>query len=146
MGLLPDTQNCGLCMHREYRERFPRHRLQTKPLVSDPDMHHGTCVTHVPWCKSGSLNRGGWENAPGLPGACATCNITHLARGLLQSLAVSDRKQHVHGLTSDTTWIFRSVSCYRFILSEIMYTSNEFWSRVCNDIYTYQWQTHGPLW
>ena len=20
------------------------------PRVSDPDMHHGTCVTHVPWC------------------------------------------------------------------------------------------------
>ena len=26
---------------------FPRHRLQRKPLVSDPGMHHGTCVTHV---------------------------------------------------------------------------------------------------
>ena len=23
--------------------------------VSDPGMHHGTCVTHVPWCMSGSL-------------------------------------------------------------------------------------------
>ena len=34
---------------------FPRHRLQRKPLVSDPGMHHGTCVTHVPWCMSGSL-------------------------------------------------------------------------------------------
>ena len=28
----------------------------SSPLrVSDPDMHHGTCVTHVPWCMSGSL-------------------------------------------------------------------------------------------
>ena len=26
------------------------------PQVSDPDMHHGTCVTHVPWCMPGSLN------------------------------------------------------------------------------------------
>ena len=26
--------------------------------VSDPDMHHGTCVTHVPWCMPGSLNCG----------------------------------------------------------------------------------------
>ena len=26
--------------------------------VSDPDMHHGTCVTHVPWCMSGSLTSG----------------------------------------------------------------------------------------
>ena len=25
------------------------------PLVRDPDMHHGTCVTHVPWCMSESL-------------------------------------------------------------------------------------------
>ena len=23
--------------------------------VSDPDMHHGTCITHVPWCMPGSL-------------------------------------------------------------------------------------------
>ena len=29
-------------------ERFPRHRLQREPLFSDPSMHHGTCVTHVP--------------------------------------------------------------------------------------------------
>ena len=28
------------------------------PRVSNPDMHHGTCVTHVPWCMSGSLTRG----------------------------------------------------------------------------------------
>ena len=28
------------------------------PWVSDPDMHHGTCVTHVPWCITGSLTSG----------------------------------------------------------------------------------------
>ena len=28
------------------------------PWVSDPDMHHGTCVTHVPWCMPGSLTSG----------------------------------------------------------------------------------------
>ena len=27
------------------------------PQFSDPDLHHGTCVTHVPWCMSGSLTR-----------------------------------------------------------------------------------------
>ena len=26
-----------------------------QPGVSDRDMHHGTCVTHVPWCMPGSL-------------------------------------------------------------------------------------------
>ena len=67
-------------MHRECRERFPR-RLQRKPLVSDPGMHHGTCVTHVPWCMSRSQIHGGGENVPGMPGACATRNFTYLARG-----------------------------------------------------------------
>ena len=27
------------------------------PRVSDPDMHQGTCVMHVPWCMPGSLTR-----------------------------------------------------------------------------------------
>ena len=55
--------------------------------VSDPDMHHGTCVTHVPWYMPGSLTNGflwsRWQggNVPGIPGACATRNFTYLARG-----------------------------------------------------------------
>ena len=97
IGLLPDTQNCGLRKHRECRERFPHHRLQRKPLFSDPGMHHGTCVTHVPWCMSGSLTDGGGENAPDIPSACTTHNLTYLARGplhrgeiLVNSLRLSD--------------------------------------------------------
>ena len=50
---------------------FPRRRFQRKLLVSDHGMHHGTCVTHVPWCMSGSLTCGDGENVPGIPGACA---------------------------------------------------------------------------
>ena len=50
---------------------YPRRRFQRKPLVSNPSMHHGTCVTHVPWCMSGSLTCGDGENVPGIPGACA---------------------------------------------------------------------------
>ena len=65
-------------MHRECRGCIFRHRLQREPLVSDPVMHHGTCVT---WCMSGLVTRGGGENVPGIPGACATCNFTYLARG-----------------------------------------------------------------
>ena len=55
--------------------------------VSDPDMHHGTCLTHVPWCMPGSLTSGflwNWRrggNVPGIPGACATCNFPYLVRG-----------------------------------------------------------------
>ena len=70
-------------MRRECRERFPRHWSQMKPLISDPGMHPGTCVTHVPRCMSGSLISGGGENVPGIPGASATRNFTYLARGLL---------------------------------------------------------------
>ena len=67
---------------RERRTRFPNHRLQRKPLVNDPVMHHGTCVTHVPWCMSGSLSRGCRKNVHGIHGACATRNFTYLARGI----------------------------------------------------------------
>ena len=28
------------------------------PRVSDPDMHHSTCMTRVPWCMPGSLTSG----------------------------------------------------------------------------------------
>ena len=86
MGLLPDTHNGGLHMRRECRERFPRHRFQRKPIVNDPGIHHGTCVTHVPWCMSGSLTRVGGENVPDIPGACATRNFTYLVRGPLAGI------------------------------------------------------------
>ena len=43
---------------------FPHRRLQMKPLVSNPGIHHGTCVTHVPWCMSGLLTSGGRETFP----------------------------------------------------------------------------------
>ena len=32
--------------------------VSPSPRFSDPDMHHGTCVNHVPWCMPGSLNSG----------------------------------------------------------------------------------------
>ena len=60
---------------------FPAHRLQRKSLVSHSGMHHGTCVTHVPWCMSVSLTRSGGET---IPGVCATPNFTYLVRGPLR--------------------------------------------------------------
>ena len=81
MDLLPDAQTCVLCMRWECRERFLRHRLQRKRLVSDPGMYHGTCATHVPWRMSGSLTPDGGENVPGIAGACTTRNFMYLARG-----------------------------------------------------------------
>ena len=81
MSLLPDTWNCRLRMYLECQEHFPRHQLQRKPLVSDPGMHHDTCIMHVPWCMSGSLTHSDRENVSGIPGACAAHNFTYLARG-----------------------------------------------------------------
>ena len=54
---------------------------QRNPVVSDPCMHHGNSGTHVPRCMSGSLTRGGGENVPGIPGACATHNFAYQVRG-----------------------------------------------------------------
>ena len=57
-------------------------------------MHHGTCVTHMPWCISRSLTSGGGENVPGIPGACATCNFTYLARGQFNCPPLKDEELH----------------------------------------------------
>ena len=86
MDLLPDRQTCGLCMRRECREPFPRQRLQRKLLVIDPGMHHGTCVTLVPWSMSGSITRVGGENVPGIPGACTARRFANLIKGPLALL------------------------------------------------------------
>ena len=94
MGLLPDTENCGLRMRRECRERFPRHRFQRKPLVSDPGMHHDRCVTHVPWCMSWSLTCAGGENVPSIPGTCATRKFIYPVRDLW-SIAVKYISRYV---------------------------------------------------
>ena len=78
MRLLPDTWNSGLRMRRESRERFPRHRFQRKPLVSDPGMHHGTCVTHArAVIHVGIATHGGGENVTGIP-RCVQFALQHL--------------------------------------------------------------------
>ena len=74
-GPLPYTYNCGLRMRWECSKRFPRHRDQMKPLVSDPRMHHGTCDTHVPWCMSQSLTRSGSENVLVFPAQAQSTNL-----------------------------------------------------------------------
>ena len=54
---------------------FPRRRFQMKPLVSDHGMHHGTCVTNVPCCMSGSVTCGDGENIPGITGPCVPASL-----------------------------------------------------------------------
>ena len=57
-----------ICTHHGPLARYAKLRVahapgmpgtfSPSPRFSDPDMHHGTCVTHVPWCMSGSLTSG----------------------------------------------------------------------------------------
>ena len=68
-------KKCGLCMRRECWERFPRRRLQRKPLVSDRGLH-ARAVMHV-----GIANPRWRGNVPGIPRACTTRNFPYLVRG-----------------------------------------------------------------
>ena len=112
-------------------------------------MHHGTCVTHVPWCMSGSLTRGGDENVPAIPGACGTQNFTYLVRGpwtqlkSLRNLAwttiqpglpgETHRPLHTGGLPSERRGSFlnKSIATY-FQLSSLVVSKvvilTTFWS------------------
>ena len=74
---------------------FPAINFNRKPLVRDHGVHHGTCVTHVPWCIQWSLTHCGGENVPGIPGACATHNFTYLIRGPYVTYSV---KQENHAV------------------------------------------------
>ena len=76
MGLLPDTQNFGLRRRRECRERF-----FLSSGVSDPDMHPGTCVTHVPWCRPGSLTAISFEVGCGAHAQSPILRIWQEAQG-----------------------------------------------------------------
>ena len=119
-------------MRRECRERFPHNRLQRKPLFSDPSMHHGTCVTHVPWCMSGSLTRGSGENVPGIPGACATRNFSYLARGLCcgrwkwQNDMLTDTIDVVLPITLFEKLNAQAMGCHGYSNAIVLYSSPQF--------------------
>ena len=65
------------------------------PRLSNPGMHHGTCVMHTSWCMPGSLTSGSfWSRwrakRPGISGACTTRNFAYLARGpLTKAITIS---------------------------------------------------------
>ena len=144
-------------MCRQCRKRFPHHRLQRKPLVSDPGMHHGTCVTHVPLCMSGSIIRDGGENIPGIPGACATSNFTCMARDPWRCmwLDVSEyNKKYVTRQCHNYNILWSSRKCYQNILlmprkenwrGLIMYPT--VWQTVwCQSKTPFRWIVYGAKW
>ena len=106
-------------MRRECRERFPRYRFQRKSLVSDPGMHQGTCVTHAPWCMSGSLTRDGEEkrsrhsrrmrnpqfNISGKrPMAWNSKKLHPMMDGWVMSQIYFDIKGRKYNMVSNVTW------------------------------------------
>ena len=113
---------------------FPRRRFQRKLLVSDPGMHHGTCVTHVPWCMSGSLTCGDGENVPGIPRACAPAILriwqeAHVLNGISRPHPKDPRPRPLslwsflnpryfgsHFLTTGSALILRQISGTNIIL------------------------------
>ena len=68
MGILPDTQNCGLRMHRGCRERFPHHRglailtlntVNTDFLLDGSESKHKSCSFGKELYKMGGGGGGG---------------------------------------------------------------------------------------
>ena len=70
------------------------------PRVSDPNMHHGTCVTHVSWRMPGSLTSGFfWSRWRGKRSrhsrSMRNSQFTYLARDPWHHLQDSDDRDHV---------------------------------------------------
>ena len=68
-------------------------------------MHRDTCVTHGPWCISGSLARGSGGSVPGIPGACTTSNFAYLVRGPWHSLLQHFFKCCCSNFCIDIIWL-----------------------------------------
>ena len=63
------------------------------PRVSDPDMHHGTCVTHVPLCLPRSLTSGFvWSRWQGKHSRNSHRNFTYMIRGTCRDTIVNITK------------------------------------------------------
>ena len=80
MELLPDTHNCGLCMRRDCRERFPRHSWSAVLTCITARASRMCCDTYRDRQIMVSFEVDGGENVPSIPGACETCKCTYLVR------------------------------------------------------------------
>ena len=113
--------------------RFFRHWFQRKLLVSDPGVHHGMCVTYVPWCMSGSLTFGGGENAPGIPVACATRNFAYLARGPCNKII--NKRHNIYDVLRKN---YSQVRIYLLCERAVRLAGALFWSSMHNDMKHYR--------
>ena len=88
-------------------------------MASDPDMHHGTRVTHVQL--EVSFEVGGGENVPGIPGVC----VTYLVRGPWNIIVY--RKYYIYISNS------KKYCLYRCILGNNLSISNTLINAACID-------------
>ena len=91
---------------------FSRHQLQRKPLVSNPGMHDGTCVMHVPWCMSGLLTPGGGGTFPAFP-AHAQPSILHIWQEVNDNKMQHFKGQNCFGLNNHIK-VFNKQSSWRW--------------------------------
>ena len=97
--------------------------------VSDPDVHHGTCVTHVPWCMPEIANQGfyfkigGGENVPGIPGTTLR-NLQCWVSGKRPMLSISFYTQQLSSwlcMTLQKTCDISAVSRYWYFMHSVMF-------------------------
>ena len=113
VGLLPNTSNCG-CACAEMPVTF-----SPSPLVSNPDMHHGTCVMRVPWCMPGSLTRGFlWSRWRGKRSRHSRRmrNFTYLERdpwktSCMGYISSPQKFRNINHITQRVLWSQMSKSC-----------------------------------
>ena len=80
------------------------------PQVGDPDKHHGTCVTHVPWCMPGSITSGFlWSRWRGK-------HFRHSRRMRIPQLSVSGKRPIDSALACERTAI---TECSDFTIADI---------------------------
>ena len=71
-------------------------------------MHHSTCVTHLPWCTSGSPTRGGGETFPAFP--------THAQPAILRIWKEANgRRASENFISTKLLKITSSSICWRWI-------------------------------
>ena len=102
------------------------------PRPSNPDMHRGTCVTHVPWCMPGSLTCGFlWSRWRGYRSG-------HSRRVRNLQFYVSGRRPmfYLHALS------FQPQLCgptLGFQIPRLITDINSGWAWICNHVYWLIW-------
>ena len=85
------------------------------PRVSDPDMDHGTCVTHVPWSMPGSLTSGFlWSRWRGK-------RSRHFRRMRNPQFCVSGKRPMVNGILISQLVTSRGVSPWNISSARVSY-------------------------